>query len=167
MTEFIDNHYDIYESEIFKQLTSNMFVFKDHQLKIADKILEDSGMSAGAFSQWVNEQPDVILASLLKGNMDIIRLVYIYLLSFLNSEDEIELYIKTVAYNHLVINDYHITTLEYDLSTDETFKKLLESKLNDLVDCGFNVSDYCNVYFTVGDSFYSINYLLEVMKIKA
>lgn len=117
------------ESEILSHLGSSDLSYANDLLEI---LIKDNAVEDGDFIDWIVDQIDdngFVPTHLITGEEDIVSLVYEFAINKLGDETPITEYIKDIALEHLYRN-YLTTSIDYDLSEDETFEKLVKKHSN-------------------------------------
>jgi len=148
-------------------------MWDSYLLDRADEILDEASFDPMSFTDWLYNQRDSMLAEIMRGNTNIVQLVYSFLFDQLNPTNVVEMYVKDKVLAGLAGCDERMY-IDYDLDTDETFLELIKKECGDLSDsANFNVHDYCIIYFntrpgTTKDTsnWLAVTYFLNRMRIK-
>lgn len=113
------------EREIFSHLGSSDL---DLASEILDTLVSSEAVSRGDFTDWLVDKindDNFNISHLIAGHDDIVALMYEFAINKLGYETPITEYIHCTAMENLCGN-YLATNIDYDLSEDDEFKKLVK-----------------------------------------
>lgn len=131
-------------SSIADALITNMFSQLD--LECADRTLSELG-DADDFVEWLGSmlwEPEMA-SRFFRGELDIVGLVYEYLIDSLDQSDDVIAYIRDSAMGNIYCN-YIATSIDYDLSDDDEFKKLLRKEVTQKMPRNATVDQLLDAY---------------------